>query len=153
MLDLMENKVAITPLGDPDESPGGIIIPDIAKDRFDQGVVRYVGPDVKWLKVGDYVVFSGYAGRYIFIEGEGDMVIMREDFVEARIQEFANTDIPGLYLKDPDGHHYPAPYEAVMILVTQALGETEWALELRHKTAAQRIHNLAARDRRAAEEH
>lgn len=151
MLVLLENKVAITPLGDPDESPGGIIL--LEKDRFDQGVVRYIGPDVKDVKVGDYVIFSGYAGKYMFVEGEGDMVVMREDFIDAVVAEFDNTDIPGLFFKDVDGLAHPIPYEAAMMLIAQALGETEWSKALRVKTARQRQHNLESRDKRTATDH
>jgi len=151
MLELLENKVAITPLGDPDVSSGGIILTE--KDRFDQGVVRYVGPNVMDVKVGDYVMFDGYSGKYVFVEGEGDMIILREDFITCRIVEFSDTDIPGLFFKDRDGIPFPATYEMAMMFIAQALGETEWGIAFRTKSASQRAHNFAARDKRATSQH
>lgn len=99
MIKLVENKVAVVPIFDPDTSPGGIIIPDIAKERCDQGVVKYIGPDCKWCKPGMYVIYSGYTGSLISIQGEGKLIILPEDFVIAELPEVENVYVPGLYFR------------------------------------------------------
>jgi len=66
------------PLDDP-EKIGRIWIPDTAKQRIDQGVVVYKGPEVKDVKIGDHVFFGGYAGTRVSIEGEGTFIILVED--------------------------------------------------------------------------
>jgi co-chaperonin GroES (HSP10) len=85
-LSLLENKIAVIPLDEPDKI-GHIWVPDQAKQRTDQGVVRYKGPDVKGLFLGDHVLFGGYTGTKISVEGEGVFFIMREDDVVARIDD------------------------------------------------------------------
>lgn len=101
MIKLTLDKVAVTPINDPDVSKGGIIIPDIAKERCDQGIVKYTGPDCKSTKVGMYVLFSGYTGSLVHVEGEGRIIIMPEDFIVAELCEPANVDIPGLHFRSP----------------------------------------------------
>ncbi len=68
---------------------GGIIIPDTAKEKPQEGEVMAVGqgkrlengtlvaPDVK---VGDRILFGKYSGNEIKLDGE-EYVIMREDEV------------------------------------------------------------------------
>ncbi len=78
MLTLPKDKVAVAYIGDPERTKSGIYIPDVAKERADQGVVKYIGPDVRSVKVGDYVVFSGWTGTVLHIEGEGGLIILPE---------------------------------------------------------------------------
>ncbi len=99
MLQLVNDRVAVTPIFDADTSPGGIIIPDVAKERCDQGIVKYVGPNVKDIKIGQYVLFSGYTGTLVHIAGEGSVIIMPEEFIVAVLDEIENTFVPGLFYK------------------------------------------------------
>ena len=90
-------KVSFKPLGnrvvvEPDESEeqmsaGGILIPDTAKEKPQEGKVVAVGPgrltdEAKRvpmeLKVGDTVVYSKYAGTE-YKEGETEYLVLRED--------------------------------------------------------------------------
>ena len=120
MIELTQDKVAIDPIFDSDFSPSGLlIIPEEAKDRCDQGIVKYLGPDVKHLKVGDYVLFSGYTGTNIRLEGEGVLIIMREDWVEAIVHP-PETDIPGLFFQDREGNYWPANHEQATTLIARA---------------------------------
>ncbi len=78
------------------KTPGGIIIPDTAKEKPQKGEVVAVGPgrlDEKGekripleVKVGDKVLFSKYAGSEVKIDGE-EYLIMREDDILAVIEE------------------------------------------------------------------
>lgn len=99
MLKFPKDKVAIAPIFDPDKSAGGIWIPDQAKERCDQGIVKYIGPKVEWVKIGMYVMFSGWSGELVKMAGEGDLIIMQEKFVVAEIGEVENIHVPGLYYR------------------------------------------------------
>jgi chaperonin GroES len=68
-------------------SPGGIIIPDTAKEKPQEGEVVAVGPgkaleggkvQAMNVKAGDRVLFGKYAGTDVKIDDE-DYLIMRED--------------------------------------------------------------------------
>lgn len=70
-------------------SPGGIVIPDTAKEKPIKGEVMAVGPgktldngEVRTLdvRVGDKILFGKYAGTEIKIDGV-DYLILREDDV------------------------------------------------------------------------
>ncbi len=84
----LQDRVLIERLEEMEEkSPGGIIIPDTAKEKPIQGKVVAVGKGrVKEdgtvipldVKVGDKVIFSKYAGTEIKIDGK-EYLIMRED--------------------------------------------------------------------------
>ena len=83
------NRVVIKPLDDKEEqrSPGGIYIPDTAKEKPQEGKVVAVGlgklgEDGKRIpmevKVGDRVVYSKYAGTEYKEDGE-EYLVERED--------------------------------------------------------------------------
>ncbi|MED5475825.1 MAG: co-chaperone GroES [Candidatus Neomarinimicrobiota bacterium] len=72
-------------------SKGGIILPDTAKEKPQQGEVLAVGPGkasengnlVKMtLKTGDKVLYGKYSGTEISVDGE-DVLIMRENDILA----------------------------------------------------------------------
>lgn len=70
-----------------DRSPGGIVIPDTAKDKPQRGVVIEAGPGDydhgvfvrNTFKVGDEVVFSSYSGTEIKIDGKPFLIIDEND--------------------------------------------------------------------------
>ena len=95
--------MAIQPLGDrilverldEDEqtTSGGIIIPDTAKEKPSEGVVKAVGPGARAddgerrpvdLSEGDKVLFGKFAGSEVTYEGT-EYLIMREDDILAII--------------------------------------------------------------------
>lgn len=123
MIHLIGKKIAVSPIFDPNVSEGGIIIPDVAKSRCDQGIVKYIGPEVEGIDIGDYVLFSGYTGSTVRIEGEGLIIILHEDFVTCKILD-VNTEVPGLYFKDNTGVYFQATYEMAMNIIGQSFGET-----------------------------
>ncbi len=74
-------------------SSGGIVIPDSAKEKPDQGVVTAVGPGKRddsgkvqplTVKAGDRILFGKYSGTGVKVEGD-ELVVMREDDVLAVI--------------------------------------------------------------------
>lgn len=95
----VRNLIYVIPLEDRAQVTAHIYAPEQAKQRLDQGIVKYRGPDTKDVRVGDHVFFSGYSGTRVSIEGEGTLVVMEEEFVEAIINDeeplqfFSQTDI------------------------------------------------------------
>jgi chaperonin GroES len=76
------------------KTAGGIIIPDTAKEKPQEGIVKAVGPgkltdDGKRLaldvKDGDKVLFSKYSGTEIKIDGK-EHLVMRESDILAIIE-------------------------------------------------------------------
>jgi co-chaperonin GroES (HSP10) len=133
MLRLPKNKIACVPLFDPDMTPSGLIhIPDIAKERCDQGIVKYMGPECEGdLRPGDHVLFSGYTGTLISVEGEGILIILPESFVTAVIAEpEEDFDIPGLYFKAGTDEFWTATYEIAIDLIARGVNESKWFREL-----------------------
>jgi chaperonin GroES len=81
-------------LEEEEKTSGGIIIPDTAKEKPQQGKIISVGngrllPDGKLtpltVKEGDRVLFNKYAGTDIKIGGE-ELLIMREDDILAIVE-------------------------------------------------------------------
>ena len=82
----LHDYVLIKRREDVEEQYGGIIIPDTAKDKPQEGAVMAVGPG-KYLDdggrrpmavaVGNKVLFGKYAGTEIKLNGE-DLLVMRE---------------------------------------------------------------------------
>lgn len=81
MISVTGDRVAVLPMDDPDKI-GSLWIPETAKQRIDQGIVVYKGPEVKDVFIGNHVFFGGYAGTKVSIEGEGTFVILSEDQIQ-----------------------------------------------------------------------
>lgn len=83
----LHDRVIVKRLEEEERTSGGIIIPDTAKEKPQQGKVVAVGKG-RFLengqivplivKEGDRVLFSKYAGTDVKVEGE-ELLIMRED--------------------------------------------------------------------------
>jgi chaperonin GroES len=71
------------------KSAGGIIIPDTAKEKPQEGKVVAVGPgrreDGKVLtvdvKVGDRILFGKYSGTEIKLDGQEHLILREEDIL------------------------------------------------------------------------
>lgn len=93
-LEPLHDRIVVKRLEEEQKTAGGIIIPDTAKERPQQGKVMAAG-DGKFrdngtrspldVKVGDRILFSKYAGTDIKVEGE-ELLIMREDDVLAIVE-------------------------------------------------------------------
>ena len=84
----LADRVVIEPAEAEQKTASGIIIPDTAKEKPQQGTVVAVGPGTKdnkmTLKVGDKVSYGKYAGTEFHLDGK-DYMIMRESDVIAII--------------------------------------------------------------------
>ena len=130
MLQLSKKNVAAVPLYDSLQTSGGLWIPESARERCDQGIVKYIGADVKEISEGDHILFSGYSGTLLELEGEGILIILPERFVVAKIAydgpEVANIDISGLYFRNMNGDYWSATYEMASRLIARSLEESPW---------------------------
>lgn len=109
----------------PPEKIGSLWIPDQAQSRVNQGMVKYIGPEVTRVKPGDHIIVTAYAGTLMKLEGEGLVIIVNENQIHAIIEEDI-YEIPGLYFKAKDGSYFQANYEQAMTLITRAASETDW---------------------------
>jgi chaperonin GroES len=85
----LRDRVLVTRLEEQEQRSGGIIIPDTAKEKPQQGKVVAAGSgrvndkgvvQPLDIQVGDTVLFGKYSGTEIKIEGQ-DYLILREDEV------------------------------------------------------------------------
>jgi len=85
-------RVVIKPLPKEEVSKGGIVLPDTAKEKPQEGEIIAVGPGklseegkriAMEVKVGDKVVYSKYAGTEFKLDDE-EVVIMRESDILAK---------------------------------------------------------------------
>ena len=83
----LHDRVIVKRLDNERKTSSGIVIPDNAAEKPDQGEVVSVGPGKKDdngkliamdLKVGDRVLFGKYSGQTVKVEGE-ELLVMREE--------------------------------------------------------------------------
>ncbi len=83
----LHDRVVVKRLEEERKSAGGIVIPDNAAEKPDQGEVVAVGngkilEDGKVrpldVKVGDRILFGKYSGTTVKVEGD-ELLVMRED--------------------------------------------------------------------------
>jgi chaperonin GroES len=82
----LDDRVVVKLLEQEDKTPGGIFLPETAKERPQQGKIVAVGPgklldsgeraDMN-VKKGDVVLFAKYSGSEVEVDGE-ELMIMRE---------------------------------------------------------------------------
>ncbi len=86
-------RIVIKPMEQEAQTRGGILLPDTAKEKPQEGEVVAVGPGrvaddgsriAMELTVGDKVIYSKYAGTE-YEDGDEEYLIMRESDVLAKI--------------------------------------------------------------------
>ena len=87
MISPLQDRVIVKRLDAEEQTAGGIIIPDTAKEKPQEGEVVAVGPGKRLdngsiqdmgVNKGDKILFSKYGGTDVKIDGS-DYLIMRED--------------------------------------------------------------------------
>ncbi|KAA0890617.1 co-chaperone GroES [Pusillimonas sp. ANT_WB101] len=90
----LHDRVIVKRLDNERTTASGIVIPESAAEKPDQGEVVAVGPGKRTedgkvlpvdLKVGDKVLFGKYAGQSVKIDGE-ELLVIREEEILAVIQ-------------------------------------------------------------------
>jgi chaperonin GroES len=86
----LQDRVIVKRLEEEEKTKGGIIIPDTAKEKPQEGKVTAVGKgkvteDGKIIpmdvKVGDKILFGKYSGAEIKIAGEEHLIMREEDIL------------------------------------------------------------------------
>ena len=85
----LHDRVVVRRLEGEEKSKGGIIIPDTAKEKPQEGEVIAVGPGARdeagklvplGVKAGDRILFGKWSGTEVKIDGE-ELLIMKESDV------------------------------------------------------------------------
>ena len=83
----LHDRIIVKRLEEERKTASGIVIPDTAAEKPDQGEVQAVGKRKKTddgkilpldVKVGDRVLFGKYSGQTVKVEGE-ELLVMREE--------------------------------------------------------------------------
>jgi chaperonin GroES len=90
----LNDKMVVKRLEAEEKTAGGIVLPDTAKEKPKQGIVKSLG-DGKLLdngkraafqvREGDRVLFTSYAGNEVSLDGE-EYLIMTEDDILAVVE-------------------------------------------------------------------
>ena len=89
------DRILVKRVEEEETSKGGIIIPDSAKEKPQEGEVIAVGPgkmledgrkQTPCVAVGDKILYGKYGGTEIKHDGQ-DYLIMREDDILAKIED------------------------------------------------------------------
>ena len=86
MIEPLLDYILIEPKKETDmKTSTGILLPDTAKERPQEGLILAVGEDAK-LKVGDSVYYKKWGGNEIKVGGK-DLLLVKEEDVLAVIRE------------------------------------------------------------------
>ena len=89
----LDDRVVVKPLDAEEKTPGGIVLPDTAKEKPQTGEILAVGPGklmdngdraAPAVRVGDHVIYGKYSGTEIKVDGE-EVKILREDDILGKL--------------------------------------------------------------------
>jgi chaperonin GroES len=90
----LHDRVIVKRVENETKTASGIVIPDSAAEKPDQGEVLAVGPGKKndkgeispmAVKVGDRVLFGKYSGQTVKVDGD-ELLVMKEDDLFAVVE-------------------------------------------------------------------
>ncbi len=90
----LDDRVVVQALEQQDKTPGGIFLPETAKEKPQQGKVIATGPGKVLdsgerapmnVKKGDIVLFAKYSGSEVEVDGK-ELLIMRESDLLAVVE-------------------------------------------------------------------
>ena len=90
----LHDRVVVRRLGAEEKTKGGIIIPDTAKEKPQEGEIVAVGPGARdeagklvplEVKPGDRILFGKWSGNEVKIDGE-ELLIMKESDIMGIIE-------------------------------------------------------------------
>jgi len=91
----LDDRVVVQRLEQDEKTPGGIFLPETAKEKPQQGKVVAVGPGKMLdsgeraamnVKKGDIVVFAKYGGTEVELDGK-ELIVMRESDLLAVLED------------------------------------------------------------------
>ena len=85
----LDDRIVVKPNDAEEKTASGLVIPDTAKEKPQQGSVLAVGPG-RWsddegkhfpldVKVGDTVLYSKYGGTEVTVDGEDLLILSSRD--------------------------------------------------------------------------
>lgn len=86
----LHDRVVVRRIGVEEKTKGGIIIPDTAKEKPQEGEVLAVGPGIRnergdmselGVKVGDRIIFGKWSGNEVIVGGEEVLVMKESDII------------------------------------------------------------------------
>jgi chaperonin GroES len=95
----LHDRVIVKRIEQQRKTASGIVIPDSASEKPEQGEVLAVGPGKALqdgsirpvqLKVGDHVLFGKYGGQTVKVDGE-ELLVLREEDVFGVLEDGART--------------------------------------------------------------
>lgn len=84
------SRVVVEPMEAEEVTPGGIVLPETAKEKPQKGTVLAVGPGDRDedgdhipmdVKVGDVVLFAKYSGTEVKIDGKKLLILRESDLL------------------------------------------------------------------------
>jgi chaperonin GroES len=84
----LADRVVVEHVEQQDKTPGGIFLPDTAKEKPQEGLILAVGPGRTLdngtlvppaVKAGDRVIYSKYSGSEIKLDGKEYLIISEKD--------------------------------------------------------------------------
>lgn len=93
MLRPLGDRVVLKVVSTEEKTQGGIVLPDTAKEKPQEGEVVAVGPGrildngtriAPEVKVGDKVVFAKYSGTEVKVNGEEYLIIRESDILAVK---------------------------------------------------------------------
>jgi len=92
----LEDRIVVRPAEAEETTVSGLVIPDTAKEKPQQGEVLAVGPGKRAentgelipldIKVGDTVLYSKYGGTEVAVDGE-DLLVLNGRDVLAKVEK------------------------------------------------------------------
>ena len=91
----LADRVVVEPIEREEVTPSGIVIPETAKERPQEGLVLAVGPGkldesgkriAMEVKEGDRVLFAKYAGTEVKLPGDRKVLVLRESDILAIVE-------------------------------------------------------------------
>ena len=95
----LHDRVVVRRIEEDERTKGGIIIPDTAKEKPQQGEIIAVGPGARDekgvlqpldVKAGDRVLFGKWSGSEVKIDGE-ELLIMKESDIMGVLEDIATS--------------------------------------------------------------
>jgi chaperonin GroES len=89
------DRLVVKPIEQEETTAGGILLPETAKEKPQEGEVMAAGPGkldddgnrvAMEVKVGDRVLYAKYAGTEIKLEGDEKVLILKESDVLALVE-------------------------------------------------------------------
>ena len=90
----LADRLVVKPIAREEVTKGGIVLPDTAKEKPQEGEIIAVGPGKMdetgkripmEVKVGDIVLYAKYGGTEIKIEGQELMILREADLLAKKI--------------------------------------------------------------------